>query len=202
MFTNLAAQSERLAVGRQQKFDRPGIESNSVVERVHLVPLINTANDHHSHENLKISDLPRIASEEWFDCERPVSFDNHIDPGRRNIHPRKLFDDFVYLDDDNRIVKCCRFNDHRRIFRARSRVQIAVTIGLFRAHQHNIRRQVDKQAGVEFNVCVNGSDFEDAILEQLRHPEALRACIRKVDLLRDSQLEKRELLRPADAGDD
>jgi hypothetical protein len=34
-----------------------------------------------------------------------------------------------------------------------------------RIYQHDVRREVDKQAGIELNVCVNDSDFQDAVLE-------------------------------------
>jgi hypothetical protein len=84
--------------------------------------------------------------------------------------------------------------------REMSCVQVAVTIGLFRANQHNVRRQVDEQTRVELDVGVNGADFEDAVFKQPRYPQALRACKGEIDLLRDPQLEQRELLRPADAG--
>ncbi len=173
-----------------------------MIERVDLVTLVDAANDHHPHENLKIGDLPRVPGEKRLDGKRTIPLDDYVHPGRRNIYTRKVFDDFVYLHDDDRVVECRSLNDHRRVFRTGSCVQVAVTIGLFRANQHNVRRQVDEQTRVELDVGVNGADFEDTVFKQLRYPQALRACEGEIDLLRDPQLEQRELLRPADAGND
>src|SRR5271154_5791071 len=161
--------------------------------------LVDAANDHHPHENLKIGDLPRVPGEKRLDGKRTIPLDNYVHPRRRNIYTRKDFDDIVYLHDEDRVVECRSLNDHRRVFRTGSCVQVAVTIGLFRANQHNVRRQVDEQTRVELDVGVNGADFEDTVFKQLRYPQALRACEGKIDLLRDPQLEQRELLRPRNA---
>ena len=52
--------------------------------------------------------------------------------------------DAVYLRDDNPIVKGGCLNDHRGVFCVRSGVQVAFTISLFCADQHNIGRQVEE----------------------------------------------------------
>ena len=49
---------------------------------------------------------------------------------------------------------------------------------------------------------MDGADFEHAVFQQLRHAQALRAGIGKVDFAGDSLLEQVEMLRQADARHD
>ena len=49
---DLALQPELLAVGRQDQFDRGGVEADAVVERLHLMALVDAADRHHRHQDL------------------------------------------------------------------------------------------------------------------------------------------------------
>ena len=93
MLADLSTKPKRLAVGRQQKFDRSRIETNSVIERLNLVLLVDATNDHHSGENLKLGDVTGVTGEERLDCKRSIGFDHDVHPGRRNIDPWKPVDD-------------------------------------------------------------------------------------------------------------
>src|SRR5580704_9482130 len=45
VFADFPAQSERLAICGQQKLDGRGIKADAMVERLHLVPFVDAAND-------------------------------------------------------------------------------------------------------------------------------------------------------------
>src|SRR5258708_23150829 len=63
VFADLSAQSKRLAIGRQKKFDSCSIEANSVIQRVNLMPLVYAADHHHADKNLQLIDVARVACE-------------------------------------------------------------------------------------------------------------------------------------------
>ena len=56
---DLPAQAQLLAVGRQDEFDRRGVEADPVIERRHPVPLVDPAHRHHRHQDLHLADLAR-----------------------------------------------------------------------------------------------------------------------------------------------
>ena len=68
---DLALQAERLAVGRQQQFDRRGVEADAVVEALHLVLGVDALDGHHRHQHLDLGDLRRVAGEQRLDVVRP-----------------------------------------------------------------------------------------------------------------------------------
>lgn len=74
------AESERFTICGQQKFDRGGVESDSVIQRANLVEFIDAADNHHAHENLNGIDLAWVACEERFDGEWFVRFDDNVYP--------------------------------------------------------------------------------------------------------------------------
>src|SRR6266478_2273040 len=80
VFADLSAQSKRLSIGRQKKFDGRGIEPNSVIQRVNLMPLVYAADHHHADQNLKSVDLAWVACEQRFYREWPIGLDYNIDP--------------------------------------------------------------------------------------------------------------------------
>ena len=57
----LPAKSQGLPIRRQQKFDGSGIEADTVIERLDLVPFVDPTNDHHPGQNLKLSNVARVA---------------------------------------------------------------------------------------------------------------------------------------------
>ena len=62
--------------------------------------------------------------------------------------------------------------------------------------------QVDEQARIELGVGMDGADFEQAVLQELRDAQALRAGIGEVELVGDAPLEQVEVLGQADARHD
>src|SRR5271170_6366252 len=52
--------------------------------------LVDAANDHHPHENLKIGDLPRVPGEKRLDGKRTIPLDDYVHPGRRNTCTRTI----------------------------------------------------------------------------------------------------------------
>src|ERR1700751_3381627 len=63
VFADLSAQSKRLSIGRQKKFDGCSIEANSVIQGVNLMPLVYAADHHHADKNLQLIDVTRVACE-------------------------------------------------------------------------------------------------------------------------------------------
>jgi hypothetical protein len=115
-----------------------------VIERLDLVPFIDATNNHHSSENLKLSDVARVAGKERLNREGFVGFHDNIYPGRWNIDARKLVNDLVHLDDDNRIVKGRGLHNYRRIFSVWACKQIPFLVRLFGAYQYNVRDKVNE----------------------------------------------------------
>jgi hypothetical protein len=83
-----------------------------------------------------------------------------------------------------------------------TRVEIAVAIRLVAGAQHDVRREVHVEPRVEFDVGMDRADFEDAVLQELRDAQALRAGIREVELSGDAALEEIEMLGAAHARND
>ena len=73
-------QAELFAIGRQQQFDGGGVESDAVVERLHLMPCIDALDGHHRHEDMNRFDEARVAGEQRFDEKRLVGRYDEIDP--------------------------------------------------------------------------------------------------------------------------
>src|SRR5580698_8246611 len=104
--------------------------------------LIDTADDHHPDQNLKIIDVARIACEKRFHGVWLVGLDNDIDPGTGDVDPWQCVDDLVDLHDHNRVVESSSLNNHRGIFSVRTGEQIAFLIRLLCTNQHDVRDKV------------------------------------------------------------
>jgi len=198
---DLAFQAERIAVSRQQQFDGGGVEADAVVQGRHFMPLVDAADDHHGHQDLQFGDVARVAREQRLERKRTVGFDHEIDPRGRNVDARQLVDDFIDLGDHDAVAEGGRFDDGRRVFGVRPGVQIAFAVGLHRAHQRHLRREVDEHACIQFDVGVDGADFELAVFEQLRHAQRLRAGEGKVEFFGDAGLEDAQMFGAADGRD-
>jgi hypothetical protein len=74
------------------------------------------------------------------------------------------------------------FHQRRGIFGTRPGVQVAFAVGFIAGDQRDVWRQIDVQAGVEFDIGVDGADFEQAIFQQLRNAQALGAGEEKSSL--------------------
>src|SRR5271156_2018388 len=144
VLADFPAKSQRLPISRQQKFDSSGIEADAVIERLDLMPFIDTTNDHHADENLKFGDVARVAGKERFHSEGFVRFYNNVHPGRWDIDAWKLVNDPIHLDDDNRIVKGCGLHNHRRVFSVWARKQVPFLVCLFGAHQYDVGNKVNE----------------------------------------------------------
>jgi hypothetical protein len=189
ILADLSAQPERLAVGREQQFDGRRIEPDAVVERSNLMSLVDSADHQHADQDLQLVDLARVARKERLDREGLVGFDDDVDPRRRNVDARQLVHDLVDLDNDDSIVKRGRLDDHRRVLGIRARVNVALLVTLLGTHQHDIRRKIHEQPGVELDIGMNSSNGEFSILEQLRQPQALRAGEGEVHFTGNAELE-------------
>jgi len=119
-----------------------------MVQRLDLVHLVDAANDHHSSEDLEIVDVPRVTCEERLHSEWFIRLNHNVDPGCRDIYPRKFIDDLVDLHDHDRIVKRGGLNNDRCILGVRPRKEISLLVGLFGAHENHIRNEVDQQPRV------------------------------------------------------
>lgn len=198
---DLAFQAELFAVGRQQQFDRGRIEADAVIERRDAVAFVDAANRHHRHQDLQLADVTRIAREKRLDRKRTIRLDDHIDPRAGNVDARQFIDDLVHLRDHDAVAERGGLDDGRGVFGIRAGVEIAVPVRLHRAHERDVRREVDEHARIQFDVRIDRADFQLAVFQQLRDAQALRAGECEIDLARDALFEEREMLGPADAGE-
>ncbi len=77
---DLALEAEGFAVGRQDQFDGSGVETDAVVERLHVVFFVDPADRHHRHQHVHRFDVPWVAGEQRFDVERLVRHHHEINP--------------------------------------------------------------------------------------------------------------------------
>jgi hypothetical protein len=54
VLADLAAQAERLGIGRQQQLDGRGVEADAVVQALHLVLGVDALDGHHRHQHLDL----------------------------------------------------------------------------------------------------------------------------------------------------
>ena len=168
---DLALEAELLAIGRQQQFDRGGVEADAVVQPLHAVRRVDALDRQHRRQDLHFGDGGRIAREQRLDIEGPVGLDDEIHPVARDVDPRHLVDDLVDLRDDDAVLEGCRLDDGRRVLGVRTGVEVAVAVGADRGDQRDVRREVDELAREQLEIGVNGAEL-DLAAEQLR---AMRA---------------------------
>ncbi len=77
-----------LGVGRQQEFDRRGVEADAVVEPVDPVLGVEAPDGHHRHQHLNFGDLRRIAGEQRLHGGGRRAFDDEVDPVGGNVDAR------------------------------------------------------------------------------------------------------------------
>src|ERR1700733_811347 len=142
MFADLSAKSESLSIGREKKFNRSCVETNSVIECLNLMSLIDATDDHHCGQDLKIGDVAGITGEKGFHNVWLVGLYNDIDPGTGYVAPRQCVYDLVHLHDHNRVVEGGGLNNHRSIFGIGPCKQIAFLIRLLCANQYHVRDKV------------------------------------------------------------
>lgn len=99
-------------------------------------------------------------------------------------------------------MECRSFRNHRSVFRVGSGIDIALWVRLFSTDEDNVGHQIHQEACIEFDVRVNGADFELAVFQELRKPQTLRTGESEVDLLRDAHLEQGKMLGTANARND
>jgi hypothetical protein len=103
VLADLSAQTELLAVGRQDQLDRRRVEPDAVVELVHFVALVHTTDREHRLQDLDVADQMRIAREQSLHVARPIGLHAHIDPVAGDVDPRELVDDLIHLDNDDAV---------------------------------------------------------------------------------------------------
>ena len=94
-----------------------------------------------------------------------------------------------------------RLDDGRCVLGIRAGVQVALAVGLLGADQRHVGHQVDEHPCIEFDIGVDGPDFQLPVFEELRQANALRTGEREIELASDAPLEQRQMFRPADASD-
>src|SRR5258708_29338280 len=160
--------------------------------------LIDPANGHHRHQDVELTDRARITSKEGFNQEWAVGLDNDIDPGTRDIHAGKVVRDLIDLGDNNPIVKSRGLHNGRGIFRTEASVKVPSRITLLSTDQGNLWEKINKQARIEFNIRMNGTNLQLLILDELGHAQALFASIGEIDGVRDPSLKQITMLWPTD----
>ncbi|MNZ68782.1 hypothetical protein D3C78_870580 [compost metagenome] len=202
---DLAFEAEGFAVGRQDQLDGRGVETDAVVEGLHVVFFVDAANRHHRHQHVHRLDVPWIAGEKRFDVERFVGHHHEVDPGGGNVDARQVADivhQLVDLDDDDAVAEGRRFDQCRGVFGARPGVDVAGAVGHEAGREHDVGNQVHHQPCVELDVGVDRADFQQAVFEQLADAQALGAGEREVELARDTAFEQVQVLGAPDAGHD
>ncbi|MNS60447.1 hypothetical protein D3C72_934460 [compost metagenome] len=205
MLTDFTLQTELFAVGRQQQLNCCGVKANTVVQRLHLVFRVDALNRHHRHQDVFLFDETRVAGKERFDEERLVGNDHVINPRARNIDARQIalvVHQLVHLSDDDPVVERGGFHQRRRVFGACAGIQVAFTVRFKTGNQRHVRRKINVQAGVEFDVGMNGADFELAVLQQLRNTQALGSGEGEIEFAGDALFEDIEMLAATDAWHD
>ncbi len=183
VFTDFAFQAELFAVGGQQQFNSSGIKADTVVKRLHLMLRVDAFDRHHRHQNVFLLNQARVAGEQRFNEERFVGDHHVINPRAGNIDARQIafvVHQFVDLGYHNAIVEGGGFDQRRGIFSTWPGVQVAFAVGFIARDQRDVWRQINVQAGVEFDIGVDGADFEQAIFQQLRNAQALGAGEREI----------------------
>ena len=168
VLTDFAFQTELFTVGWQQQFNRRGVEADTVVQRLYLMFRVDAFNRHHRHQDVFLFDQAWVAGKQRFDKERFVG-DNHVvNPGTRNIHARQIafvVHQLVHLCDDDTVVECSSFHQRRGIFGTRPGVEVTFTVSFITGNQRHVRGQVNIKTGIEFDVGVDGADFQLAIFQ-------------------------------------
>lgn len=106
---------------------------------------------------------------------------------------------FVDLGYHNAVVEGGGFDQRRGIFGTWPGVQVAFTVRFIASDQRDVWRQIDVQAGVEFNIGMDGADFEQAIFQQLRDAQALRAGEREIQFTGNAFFKQVQMLAAPDA---
>gem|GEM_PF-6418854 len=141
----------------------------------------------------------------WLDVERLVGLHHEVDPAGRDVHARqvaRVVDDLVDLDDDDAVGEGRGFDQRRGVLGARAGVDVALAVGGEAGHQRDVGDQVHQQARIELDVGVDGTDFQQAVFQQLADAQALRTGEGEVELARDLPFEQVQMLGAADAGHD
>ena len=92
------------------------------------------------------------------------------------------------------------FDQRRGIFSTWPGVQVAFAVGFIARDQRDVWRQINVQAGVEFDIGVDGADFEQAIFQQLRNAQALGAGEREIQFTGNAFFKQVQMLAAPDAG--
>ena len=182
-----ALQAELLAVGRQQQFDRGGVEPDTVIQRHHLMAFVDAADRDHRLEDLDVADVPRVAGEQRLQEERPVGLRPRSPPSRRECPLGEAH--AVSTISSACTITTPSWNAAASAIVGVSSVlgpvyRLPSRVGRRRAEQHDIRGQVDEHPRVQLDVGVDGADVHRAVLDHLRDPHALRARVGQVEFRR------------------
>ena len=203
--TDLALETQALTIRRQDQLDGSSVEADAVVERLHVVALVDAANRHHRHQHVHRLDEARVAREQRLDVERLVGLHDEVDPRAGNVDARqvgRVIDELVDLHDHDAVGKRGGLDQRWRVFRAGAGVDVAVAVGLETGHQRNVGNQVHHQARIQLDVGVDGADFQQSVGQQLADAQALRPRKREVELVRDAGFKNVEVFGAAHAGHD
>ncbi|MGY4159665.1 hypothetical protein ACVINW_005507 [Bradyrhizobium sp. USDA 4461] len=192
---DLALEAELLAIGRQQQFDRGGVEADAVIEPAHAVGRVDALDGEHRGQDLGLGDRRRIAREQGLDIERPAGFDHEMHEVAGDIDPRHLVDDLGDLGHDEAVLVAGRLDHRRCVFGVRPGIEVAVLVGADGCDQRDVRRQIDEVAREQLEIGMDGAELDLAAEQHPRHARRLRARIGEVEPPRDALLEDVEVGR-------
>ncbi len=197
---HLALQPQLLAIGRQQKLDRRGIEADAVVQPLDAIGRVDALDRQHGGQDLAFGDRRGIAGEQRLDEERLVRLDDEMHPVGRDVDARHLVDDLVHLGDDDAVLEGGGLHDGRRVLGVRPGIEISLPVGTDRGDQRDVRREVDEIAGEQFEIGVHRTELDLATEQHGRDARRLRSRIGEVELLGDARVEQVEMFGQDDAG--
>lgn len=153
---------------------------------------VDALDGHHRHQDVLLLDQARIAGKQRFDKERLIGDHHVINPRTRNIDAGQValvVHQLVDTGYHDAVAEGGGLHQRRGVFGARSGIEITPAVGLIAGDQRHVRAEIDIQAGVEFDIGVDGADLQLAVLQQLRNAQALRAGEGEVQLTGDALLE-------------
>ena len=100
MRADLPSQAERLAISRQQEFDRSRVEADAVVESLHPVTCIDALDGNHGGQDLRLGHRGGVACEERLHVERLLRLHDEMHEVPGNVDARHTVHDLRHLCDD------------------------------------------------------------------------------------------------------
>src|SRR5688500_11767141 len=105
---------------------------------------------------------------------RPWGLYDEVDPVGWDIHPRYALDDLVHLRDDDPALEGRCLDDDGGVLRVVPGVEIARRIRRLCGDETDLWGKIDKVAGKELQIRVDGPNRDSALTHQRGKPRSLR----------------------------